>query len=55
MAFMPRSNVFVAVDRSKNCAAMRKAPIWLPASQALRIWSVLLRMPFSDAANRQLL
>jgi|SRR4029077_5389627 len=41
----------VAVDRSKNCAAMRNAPIRSPLNQAARIWSVLVCMPFTDAAN----
>jgi hypothetical protein len=41
----------VAVDRSKNCAAMRNAPIRSPLNQAVRIWSVLLRMSSTSAAN----
>jgi hypothetical protein len=48
---MPRLKIIVSLERSKNRAAMRKAPIRLPASQALRIWSVLVCMPFTDVAN----
>jgi hypothetical protein len=48
---MPRLKILVSGDRSKNCAAMRKAPIRSPLHQAARILSVLLRMPFTGGAN----
>src|SRR5215468_823953 len=38
---MPRLNILVASDRSKNRAATRNAPMRSPAAHALRILSVL--------------
>src|SRR5215469_7243971 len=38
---MPRLKVSVSIDRSKNRAAIRSAPIRSPACQAARISSVL--------------
>src|ERR1700746_449787 len=48
---MPRLKIIVSLERSKNRAAMRKAAIRSPLNQALRIWSVLLRMSSTSAAN----
>ena len=42
---MPRLNVLVSADRSKNRAAMRNAPIRSPTAYAVRILSVLQIMP----------
>src|SRR5258707_7820411 len=50
-ASMPRLKVMVAVDRSKNRAAIRNAPILSPAAHAARIWSLLQFM--SSARDEQ--